>query len=338
MSQDKNHSRENNFWFAPVDVSVLTDKTLSSFDKAVFGVLCAHANRQTRKCWPKVKTIAEEAGCSVRTVHASLKTLEERGIIAHVQRVSGNRKISSVYWIIGHDAECYSDGICTECMTNMQEAQIENESQENIESKDILTGGARLPGCVELPNETPNPETASESEPESKPGHDSDLESIPEPRHDPKPEKTLLVKAGNSFGLNDIPEIMRPTAEYLMFKTGRRTLRENELSVLRELSATQFPARVQKEIDTACERFRRMGRRLDSLTFGYIADSLRNQPTYSKKSKSKQAAKKPNPMSLTSEEIARTQVNYTDEDMKRIEEMMRLRDEAEGIVSWEVLS
>ena len=121
---------------------------------------------------------------------------------------------------------------------------------------------------------------------------------------------------------DDIPDIMRSTAEYFLLKTGRKTLTEAEISSLRELSAHQYPARVQKEIERACERFRRNCNSLATLTLSYIAASLRNQPTRGRKARVKH---KPNPMSLTSEEIAQTQQIYTEEDMKRVEAMMRER-------------
>ncbi len=49
---------------------------------------------------------------------------------------------------------------------------------------------------------------------------------------------------------------------------------------------THTPARVQKEIDTACDRFRRQGRLLLTLTFTYIAKSLQFQNSRKKKRQS----------------------------------------------------
>ena len=72
---------------------------------------------------------------------------------------------------------------------------------------------------------------------------------------------------------------MKQTAEYLLLKTGRKGLTQDEISALRELSANQYPARIQKETDTAIERFKRLGRPLNSLTFRYIAESLARQPS-----------------------------------------------------------
>ena len=125
----------------------------------------------------------------------------------------------------------------------------------------------------------------------------------------------------------DIPDIMRPTAEYFLLKTGRKSLTEADISSLRELSAHQYPSRVQKEIDRACERFRRKGNSLETLTLSYIAGSLRNQPTLGRKSRAKS---KPDGMSLTQAEIDATREEQTYEELARDLEQLKaeMREEA----------
>jgi len=76
---------------------------------------------------------------------------------------------------------------------------------------------------------------------------------------------------------SEAPDAMRQTAEYLLLKTGRAGLTEEEISALRTLNSRQYPARVQKEIDIALERFQRLGRSPGDLTFCYIAESLSRQ-------------------------------------------------------------
>jgi hypothetical protein len=61
------------FWFACVDLAVIKDKAFSPCNKTVFAVICGHVDVQTRSCPLKVKTIAEETGCSARSVQESLK-------------------------------------------------------------------------------------------------------------------------------------------------------------------------------------------------------------------------------------------------------------------------
>ena len=97
------------FWYAPVDIKVLTDEKLSPTDKTVYSILCVHADTQSRKCRLKISTIAKEANCSERSVHRSLRILEERGIIKHRTRFSNEgSQVSSGYEMIGFEAACYS--------------------------------------------------------------------------------------------------------------------------------------------------------------------------------------------------------------------------------------
>lgn len=102
----------------------------------------------------------------------------------------------------------------------------------------------------------------------------------------------------DEYSPEDAPDIMKPTAEYLLLKTGRESLTWEEISALRELTVNQYPSRVQKEINRAYERFRRKGHDLKKLTFVYIAGSLKHQPTRNRPQKIK-----PDPMSLTSAEV-----------------------------------
>lgn len=133
------------------------------------------------------------------------------------------------------------------------------------------------------------------------------------------PESEEIPEApAESFSPEDAPEIMRSTAEYLLLKTGRKTLTENEISALQELSANQYPSRVQKEIDRACERFTRNGNKLETLTFVYIAGALRNQPSLKKKRKPAKP-KPPEVPTRTREEI--------EADMARIKELEAEFDE-----------
>lgn len=262
-------NRENTkgYWFACVDREVAVDPTLSPIDKAVFAVLCAHADNDSRECYLKVATIAYEAGCSERSVQNSLKKLEELGIIERKARFENNKQLSSLYRIIGYKAPCYATqgdapspigagdalGGCTTC--------TQNENHFN-DIKDSLTREAPLPDEPILVFEDGQPVDS------------------------PKPDNPKEV-----YPPDDAPEIMKSTAELFLHKTGRQGLTWDEISALRELSATQFPSRVQKEIDTAVKRFLKRGQPLSQLTFGYIAGSLSHQPTRGKRRKLPKTAK-----------------------------------------------
>lgn len=284
------------FWFACVDIKVLTDKELSPIDKVVYCIVCAHVNTQNRNCNLRIKTIAEEAGCSIRSVQNSLNALVERGVIERTERFIEGSQVSSHYQVIGHRASCYveegcnsCDTPCTECTPPVQETTPRINDNSMNDNNNSLTREAELPSFTDMPP------LAFEN---------GEL-VIPE---DDKP----LSKPDEVYEPDDAPEIMKATAEYLLLKTGRNNLTWSEISALREMAVNQYPSRVQKEIDKACDRFKRKGRKLHTLTFGYIAGSLQHQPTRSVtgraiskiKSKPEHAELAPSTETFTEDEIA----------------------------------
>lgn len=139
------------------------------------------------------------------------------------------------------------------------------------ELKDSLTREARLPKTTDS-SESPEDLTDAPAVFEA----EQPVES-PKPDSSPKPEESH--NPNEVCSVKDAPNIMQPTAEYFLHKTGRKAFTWEEISAFRELSATQYPTRVQKEIDTAVKRFIKRGQSLLALTVQYIAGSLRTQPT-----------------------------------------------------------
>ena len=265
------------FWFACVDIKVLTDAELSPMDKVVYSVLCIHVGTQNRKCNLRIKTIAKEAGCSVRSVQNSLNTLVERGIIERTERFLEGSQVSSCYKVIGCLASCYveepeeescEDDGCkscdtprTKCTPPVQETTPRINDNSFNDNKDSLTREAPLPDFADMPLVFENGEPVIPDEP-VKPDN---------------PEEVCTPE--------DAPDIMKSTAELFLHKTGRKGLTWPEISALRDLAAKQYPSRVQKEIDTAVKRFLKRGQSLSTLTMNYIAGSLAHQPTLGKKRK-----------------------------------------------------
>ena len=265
------------FWWACVDVAVLCDKTLSQSAKFIFSILCIFATTNNRGVWPSNETVADIAGVSVATVKRAYKELEARGVIARLERFDekDGGQTSSYTRIVGYNAPCYDEG------------------------------GSPMtypPFTNELPPSSPM---------SHKEYHMNNKDSFTRGADLPTSEK-LPTAPAESFSPEDAPEIMRSTAEYLLLKTGRKTLTENEISALQELSANQYPSRVQKEINRACERFRRNGNDLGTLTFCYIAGALRSQPTLKRKSRKRS---EPDGMSLTQAEIDATRTEQTEEEL-----------------------
>jgi hypothetical protein len=95
--------------FADVDIEVMRDIELSVCEKTVFAVICTHVDAKTRKCNLLVKTIAQEAGCSIRSVQESLKALDGRGVIERIECFVNGKQTASTYKIIGYRALCYKN-------------------------------------------------------------------------------------------------------------------------------------------------------------------------------------------------------------------------------------
>ena len=85
--------------------------------------------------------------------------------------------------------------------------------------------------------------------------------------------------------IKKIPAAMKETVELLLLKTGRKGLLPEELGPIMALEKIHMPARIQREITKAAERFNKQGKPLSSLSFVYIYDSLK----YQKSSKSARA-------------------------------------------------
>lgn len=249
------NERNEDFWFARADIDVVRDNTLSITARLIFTVLCTFADKEKRGCWPSNETVAEAAGVSERTLIRAYKELETRGVITREARFANGQQSSSYTLIVGHNAPCY--GGVTDGRAGVSPVTDRTRINEQ-DIKDSLTREAQLPDYDDLPLAFENGE--------------------PVITESPKPDNPEEICAPE-----DAPDIMKSTAELFLHKTGRKGLTWEEISALRELAASQFPSRVQKEIDTACRRFLKRGQSLSTLTFGYIAGSLKHQPSRSHK-------------------------------------------------------
>lgn len=314
---NQNFEVRRDFWFACVDIDVLEDDRLTPIEKIVFCLLCRFVNLGNRDCFPSVKKIAEKANCSEFSVQKALKKLVDLGLIERQERFINGRQTTSLYKIIGFRASCYehnreSEGGSTRLTppptTLTDGGQSDVPPYNDIQNNDIYysTREANLPNSTE-------PEKSKELEPETEPKKNQCSDNSENQKN---VDKAVNSNPEEHFALGAAPSIMQPTARYLLQRTGRKYLAWEEILALRELSASQMPARVQKEIDRACERFQRQGKPLSSLRFEYIASALRNQPTRGKKSKNKQ----PEAMKKT-QEIRTCTNEQAEAEMARIEEL-----------------
>lgn len=272
MTNISNKPNKQSYWFSKVDVAVVRDKTLPPMVKYIFAVLCTFADKDTRGCWPSNEKVADAAGGSVRTVIRAYKELEERGVIIRAKCFAKNQQTTSYTLIVGYNAPCYR-GVSDD---TVGVTQVSYRTRINeLDIKDSLTGEANLPNSVKILNVPGNSEAFP---PESEPKNAENAWENPQPSS---------IKPEDSCTPDDAPDIMRPTARYFLSCTGKTTLSEDDISALQELSVRHYPTRVQKEIDKVCERFRRKGDSLETLTLCYIASALRYQKTWGRKGRRK---------------------------------------------------
>ncbi len=75
--------------------AVLLDTRISDGALRTYLTLCFHA-RQDVKCWPGQKVLAEERGCTLRSIQVHLAELERWGLIGIERR---GKTLSNIYWI-----------------------------------------------------------------------------------------------------------------------------------------------------------------------------------------------------------------------------------------------
>jgi hypothetical protein len=294
----------SDFWFSCVDFKVVWDRRLSMCDKMVFTVICTHVNIRTRECPLKVKTIAEEAGCGVRSVQESLKALAKYGIIERMECFENGKQKASVYKIIGHRASCYR-GAHPVVPADTGEFRgagdapaAKNDASRGACPAPIVTPRTHRGAADDTPSlrESKIYEIKDYSPSERETSFPRGMTSSQKMSSPPKPE--LADSPGmpdfpgevcfpaeeiprnvsdDLIAPDEAPPAMREALDYFLLKTGRTGIEPDELSALRALEEIHTPARVNKEIARAAERFGRNGKPLSSLTLVYIYKSLQYQ-------------------------------------------------------------
>ena len=246
------------FWWVVVDVAVLRDKRLSVYAKAVYAVLCTFADRGGRECWPTVQTIAETACVSERTAQRAMSQLIELGYVQKRDRFKANQQITSLYTIIGHKAAEKTEGGVT--LTPPGRPSVTpgvSDSHPDLEPLESLKDTLPTVEAAEAPAVDKKPEIIKAEQQEQ--------------------ETTQAVS-----NLSKVPEVMHATVEYFVYKTGAlpdfTDTNGDDYKAVRSMMLHHTPARVQKEINTAVERYLRHGRPLNTLTLLYIWQSLEHQP------------------------------------------------------------
>jgi hypothetical protein len=67
--------------------------------KLVLAVIASHANKDNHSCFPKVRTIAEEASLDPRSIHRHLRELERAGYVRIEKKYRGKGRQPNTYWL-----------------------------------------------------------------------------------------------------------------------------------------------------------------------------------------------------------------------------------------------
>lgn len=232
------------FWWACVDIAVLRDPALPMSAKAIYAVLCTYASTDGKRvCFPSVGLLAESAGCSERTVQRALDELVQAGYVQRQERYKDNSQITSLYSIVGH-------------------RRPEKAADEQGGVTNCHPGGVKLSPRTKPENPINNTATQGDERPEINNEVEKCISSVQKP--------PLFIPA-------KVPQAMIPTIEYLLLKTGRTGINGEEIGPIMALEKSHMPARIQKEISTAADRFMRKRRPLSELTFIYIFEAMKYQ-------------------------------------------------------------
>ena len=276
-----------NFLYSTPDNDVLRDTSLTATTYRVYNYLESLADRGTHETFPKVITIANDLGICKRTVQYCLKTLHEKGIVERILRKSeSNPKYNapSRFIIHGRLAPCYAkqeqqSPIWVQPVACMGATSCIQVLESPVQEESLRT---TLKGEAETSQTIGNIPTISEEtvgECETQEATFSEAPKAPVRARKSSVEERPSVKAD----LTGVPDIMLPTARarYWLQRTGHTALTDKDVSDLVELSNTQYPTYVNKEIDVAVERFTRLGRDLRTLHMGYIVKCMAGKRTYS---------------------------------------------------------
>lgn len=106
-SELKRETSKVNYQFAKLPIVFIRHPKLGHMELAVLAVLIAYAGADG-DCRPSVSTIAGDARMSERSVHRSLQTLKDIGIVSWQRRSKGvGGRASNSYKIHPHNPTCH---------------------------------------------------------------------------------------------------------------------------------------------------------------------------------------------------------------------------------------
>ena len=287
------------------------DKKLSPTAYRLYNVLVAMANIHTHSVTAYVSTLAKKLNRSARTVRRHLHTLEELGIIGRIMRQSTSNpkmNLASDFLVFGRTAPCYQDSELEifEKSTNMPELSAPDDKNGSEIKKELFKKDKNLTlirNNQENQDDIENDKIEDETDIEIRKTYAWKTKLIKEIQSQQETENSS--KNQQSFsGLENIPEILKPTARYLMFCTGRTNISPHEAEILKELEKIHTPTRINREIDRAVKRFKKRNKNLLQLTFNYIGAALKNQKSFTREKTNISTPNKTQPQSIQPQNLS----------------------------------
>lgn len=131
-----------------VQNEIFDHEDLSTSEICVAVVLASHVNDRSQDCFPRIETIAREAGLSERKVRQALARLEQLGLIRRLVRCAGRLRNRNAYQLVGLGAKPASDsGVKPACGagSNMNTDKDDNTDETEQAHVTIGTGAVILP-------------------------------------------------------------------------------------------------------------------------------------------------------------------------------------------------
>lgn len=266
------------FLYSQPDNAVLYDTELCKTAYQLYNILVEMSDKKTNEVTVEVRILAERLGRADITTRRHLSTLVRCGIIIrkfNKSKTNPKNNEASTFTVVGRHAVRYKNSeyagdYPSDKDQKRQEGTVKNDiqKQEKESLKESLE--SNLTGESKLPENLSNPDLSTALESPA---------TLAAPAEHGNPETPKTSNQTVEYDLSGIPDIMRDVAEYLLLKTGRPYLTDNEKRIIRELLDKQHtPARVMKEIRKAYKRFINDPKKnIHQLTFNYIGECLRDQ-------------------------------------------------------------
>ena len=258
------------FLYSQPDNALLYDIELPQTAYRLYNILVDIADKVTHQVTIKVSSLAKKLNRSKDTARRLLSLLVRVGAIErifHKSKLNPKVNTASTFVIIGRHAKRYENSVYAgdypnetyrqKCMYPTGKNDIVKDSRSSFLGEIIESNSKRE---AKTPLQVRNE------------------------KKEPEPERK---RKAIDMAVKNVPDVMRPVAEYLLHKTGKFHFTAHEIEVLRSFVDTHTPLRVMKEIDTCCERFIHKGKNLRQLTFNYIGACLKNQRSLVKKAESR---------------------------------------------------